>query len=113
MTDEAKLGVADDMEFEDFDAAYAEAESEVRPYGFIYGGKKFVADLNPDAGALLTWMKHGSAVEAIPQLLLCFLDQDDVDIILEKGRGKWAKAEGLIERLLKSMTGGDEDEGKD
>ncbi len=97
-----------DLEYEDFDAAYAEAEAEERPYGFKYGGEKFIADLNPDAGALLTWMRHGSQIEAIPQLLLCFLVEEDVERILKMRGNKWAKAEGLIERLAKEMTGGEE-----
>lgn len=108
MVDEAQLEAVPELEYEDFDAAYAESEAETRPFGFIYGGEKFVADLNPDAGALLTWMRHGSKIESIPQMLLCFLNEEDVDRILSMRGNKWAKAEGLLERLAKEMSGGDE-----
>ena len=46
-----------------------------------------------------------------PGLQVGHLSQD-VEKILTKGKGKWVKAEALLERLAREMTGGDE-EGKE
>ena len=42
-------------------------------------------------------------------MTFCFLSEEDVEKILTMRGNKWAKAEGLIERLAREMTG---EEGK-
>lgn len=72
MTTEIEMNEA--VVFKDFDATEREVDDRTVP--FKLGGRTWDANLSPNAGRLLRWMRQGSKVEAIPGLLEAVLGDD-------------------------------------
>lgn len=75
----------DNTVFKDFDAVVREVED--RPVGFKLGGEQFTAQMNMNAGSMLRWMRSGSRIESIPNLLSSLLGDDEYerleDVLIE------------------------------
>ena len=93
----------------DFDQAVAEVDEQF--FAFKYGGEDFRATLSPDAGDILKWMEHGSRVEAVPQLLRCFLSEEDYQRMISLKGNKWPKMEALVNKLATELGGQSDAEG--
>ena len=68
--------------FKDFDAVERE-EVTSQPVEFQLAGERWSANLNVNAGYMLRWMRSGSRVEAIPQLLIALLGEKQYEKLEE------------------------------
>ena len=66
-------------EFKDFDAVEYEVFDK-KEY-FLYEGTYFEADLNVEAGKVLRWMRMGQTIEAVPEMLVLFIGEEQFDAI--------------------------------
>lgn len=85
--------------FKDFDAAAAERpKKKARIAKFVYGGETFEVDLNVHAGKMLTWMRGGQSLDAVPEMLVMFLGEDRFNELV-KLDVDWEELQEVIEWL--------------
>ncbi|RKZ96520.1 MAG: hypothetical protein DRI97_11615 [Bacteroidetes bacterium] len=93
-----------DQIFKDFDAA-ADEEEEIRLATFVYGGETFEdVNLNVHAGKMLLWMRGGQSIEAVPEMLVLFLGEDEFLRLCEIDVD-WSRLQNLVKWLASELGG--------
>jgi len=89
-------------EFKDFDAVEYEVFDK-KEY-FLYEGEYFEADLNVEAGKVLRWMRMGQTIEAVPEMLVLFVGEEQFEAICDKG-AQWPKLQAVVKWLAEKLGG--------